>query len=52
MMGARPSSSDLAMQMQASMNANRPNDLAMAQQLQLQAYQKILNGRNGMPPRR
>jgi hypothetical protein len=54
MMG--PSSSDLAMQMQASMAANRPNapnDLDMAQQLQLQAYQNFMNGRNGgMPPRR
>lgn len=55
MMG--PSSSDLAMQMQASMAANRPNapnDQAMAQQFQLQAYQNFLNGRNGggMPPRR
>ena len=66
MMGAaaaahRQSSSELAMtqqmqQMQASVAAaSRPNvqnDFAMAQQLQLQAYQNFLNGRNAMPPPR
>ena len=55
MMGAAAAqrqSNDLAMQ--ASLAASRPNisnDLAIAQQLQLQAYQNFLNGRNGMPPR-
>ncbi len=37
------------------MQQNRPNvsnDFAMAQQLQLQAYQNFLNGRNAMPPPR
>lgn len=50
---ARQSSGDLTMpQTQQNNRPNVSNDFAMAQQLQLQAYQNFLNGRNAMPPPR
>mmetsp|Transcript_6126 Transcript_6126/g.9551 ORF Transcript_6126/g.9551 Transcript_6126/m.9551 type:complete len:512 (+) Transcript_6126:127-1662(+) len=58
MMGAaaaashRQSSNDLTMPQMQQNRPNVSNDFAMAQQLQLQAYQNFLNGRNAMQPPR
>lgn len=49
---ARQNSGDLTMPQMQQNRPNVSNDFAMAQQLQLQAYQNFLNGRNAMQPPR